>query len=154
MVERTRPHHDLAASALELELTENVDLEADEGTKAALHALSAMNIHLAFDDFGTGFASLTTLKDFPVHHLKIDRGFVTHLPTNEYDKAIVDAVLALARTLNLEVIAEGVETAEQEGYLRSRGCHEAQGFLYGKPMPLEEFAEAVGRTSLSIRSGS
>ncbi|RYG27536.1 MAG: EAL domain-containing protein, partial [Burkholderiales bacterium] len=112
---------------------------AEAGVKGTLQTLRLMGVRLAFDDFGTGFASLTTLKDLPVNRIKIDRAFVMHLPTNEHDQAIVEAVLALARTLDMEVVAEGVETAEQEEYLRSRGCQEAQGFRYARPMSAAAF---------------
>lgn len=139
VVQRILAAHSLSAQALDLEVTENVALRAEESTKATLLALRALGVGLAFDDFGTGFASLTSLKDIPVHRLKIDRGFVTHLPDNGHDRAIVEAVLALARTLELEVVAEGVETAEQEDYLRARGCQEAQGFRYARPMPAADF---------------
>lgn len=131
--------HNLPAEALELELTENIALAAEEGVKGVLQTLRLLGVRLAFDDFGTGFASLTTLKDLPVNRIKIDRAFVTHLPWNEQDKAIVEAVLALARTLDMEIVAEGVETLEQEEYLKSRGCQEAQGYRYSPPLPAREF---------------
>lgn len=137
--------HGLPARALELELTESIALDADERTRARLMALRALGVQLAFDDFGTGFASLTTLKDFPIQRLKVDRSFVAQLPRNEHDKAIVEAVLALARPLDLDVIAEGIETAEQEDYLRARGCQEGQGYRFGKPMPAEEFTAMLLR---------
>ncbi|MEW9856365.1 EAL domain-containing protein [Novosphingobium rhizovicinum] len=135
--------HSLPAHALELEVTENITLTARPDVKRTLLTLHMLGVRLAFDDFGTGFASLTTLKDLPVNRLKIDRSFVTHLPEDEEDKAIVEAVLALARTLRLEVVAEGVETDEQAEYLRSRGCSEAQGFLYGRPMAGPEFTATM-----------
>lgn len=129
--------HGLPPRALEIELTEAVALAGDGGTKANLLALRMLGVWLALDDFGTGFASLTTLKDLRVDRLKIDRSFVAQLPGNDLDLAIVDAVLALARTLGLEVIAEGVETEAQEACLRSRGCHEAQGYRYARPISAE-----------------
>ena len=135
--------HNLPPDALELELTENIALGAEAEIKRRLLTLRMLGIGLAFDDFGTGFASLTTLKDLPVNRLKIDRSFVTHLPQNENDKAIVEAVLALARTLEMEVVAEGIETDEQAEYLKSRGCHEAQGFRFGKPMAPAAFRSYI-----------
>jgi diguanylate cyclase (GGDEF)-like protein len=131
--------HGLPPEALELEVTENIALAAEAETRATLRALRVLGVGLALDDFGTGFASLTTLKSLPVDRLKIDRGFVAQLPSNAHDRAIVEAVLALAGTLGLEVVAEGVETAEQEAYLRARGCQEAQGYLFGRPVPAWEF---------------
>lgn len=136
-VRRTLKHHGLPPRALEIELTEAVALADDDATKANLLALRMLGVWLALDDFGTGFASLTTLKDIRVDRLKIDRSFVAQLPGNDLDLAIVDAVLALAGTLALEVIAEGVETEAQEACLHLRGCHEAQGYRYARPIPGE-----------------
>ena len=138
-VEASLSRHGLPAQALELELTENIALSYEDDISGKLLALRTMGVRLAFDDFGTGFASLTTLKNIPVHRLKIDRGFVAQLPSDEHDKGIVEAVLALAQTLGLEVIAEGVETFQQEEYLRARGCEEAQGYRYARPMPARMF---------------
>jgi len=156
VVHETLRRHGLPGDALELELTENIALTADTSFANMLLKLHMLNVRVAFDDFGTGFASLTTLKTVPVQRLKIDRSFVEHLPGNEHDQAIVEAVLALARTLDLEVIAEGVETEVQESYLRARGCLEAQGYLYARPMPAKAFftyltgsAEAEQRASPS-----
>jgi diguanylate cyclase (GGDEF)-like protein len=151
IVERSLARHGLPAQALELELTETIVLANEESVTGKLYALRDLGVRLAFDDFGTGFASLTTLKNIPVHRLKIDRGFVAQLLWDEHDKAIVEAVLALARMLDLEVIAEGVETLEQETYLLSRGCEEAQGFRYAKAMPASEFrATILGSPSHAI----
>jgi diguanylate cyclase (GGDEF)-like protein/PAS domain S-box-containing protein len=138
-VEASLSRHGLPAQALELELTENIALSYEDDISGKLLALRTMGVRLAFDDFGTGFASLTTLKNIPVHRLKIDRSFIAQLPSDEHDKGIVEAVLALARTLGLEVIAEGVETFQQEEYLRVRGCEEAQGYRYARPMPARMF---------------
>jgi diguanylate cyclase (GGDEF)-like protein/PAS domain S-box-containing protein len=126
---------DLPAEALELELTENIALRQEEDVLTSLRALRARGIGLAFDDFGTGFASLVTLRDVPVTRLKIDRSFITGVADLAHDAAIVEAVLALGRGLGLGVIAEGIETAEQERFLIGRGCQEGQGYRYGRPMP-------------------
>lgn len=142
-VRRSLARHGVPPQALELELTENIALAYEDGITAKLLALRALGVRLAFDDFGTGFASLTTLKNIPVHRLKIDRGFVAQLPADEHDRGIVEAVLALARALDLDVIAEGVENAEQEDYLRASGCREAQGFRYGRPMVAAAFREML-----------
>jgi EAL domain-containing protein (putative c-di-GMP-specific phosphodiesterase class I) len=96
-------------------------------------------VGIAFDDFGTGFASLTTLKSVPLTRLKIDRGFVANLGEGAHDAAIVTAVLTLGRSLGLEAIAEGVETAAQEAFLAAHGCTEGQGYRYGRPMLPEDF---------------
>lgn len=129
----------LPPEALEIELTENIALRQQPGMLTPLRALLDRGVGIAFDDFGTGFASLTALKDFPVTRLKIDRSFVTKLAPGNHDAAIVEAVLTLARSLGLEVIAEGIETGAQEAFLASHGCHEGQGYRYGKPMNAETF---------------
>lgn len=143
IVTATLKKYDLPPEALELELTENIALKAEEEVKKTLLTLRMLGVGLAFDDFGTGFASLTTLKDLPVNRLKLDRSFVTQLPHNEHDRAIVEAVLALARTLDLEVVAEGIETDEHGAYLLSRGCPVGQGFRYGRPMTAGEFGSQI-----------
>jgi EAL domain-containing protein (putative c-di-GMP-specific phosphodiesterase class I) len=130
---------DLPPETLELELTENIALLQDQAMLEPLRTLRARGVGIAFDDFGTGFASLTTLKDFPLTRLKIDRGFIANLAEGTHDAAIVDTILALGRSLGLEVIAEGVETAAQEDFLVARGCAEGQGYRYGRPMLSEAF---------------
>ena len=100
-----------------------------------LAALHGSGIRVALDDFGTGYASLTHLKQLPVDEIKIDRSFIRDLERDANDAAIVTAVLQLGRSLALDVTAEGVETAEQAAFLRDGGCTNAQGYLYGKPMP-------------------
>lgn len=129
----------LPPKALEIELTENIALRQQPGMLTPLRALLDRGVGIAFDDFGTGFASLTALKDFPVTRLKIDRSFVTKLAPGNHDAAIVESVLTLACSLGLEVIAEGIETSAQEAFLASSGCHEGQGYRYGKPMDADTF---------------
>lgn len=141
VVQQALRNHKLPGHTLELELTEKIALAAEQGIGPRLQALRMLGVSLALDDFGTGFASLTTLKDLPIDRLKIDRSFVAQLPHDTNDRGIVEAVLALSRTLNLAVIAEGVENAEQEDYLRARGCQEAQGYHYARPMIAREFQD-------------
>jgi diguanylate cyclase (GGDEF)-like protein/PAS domain S-box-containing protein len=141
-VEAALARRDLPPEALELELTENIVLRQEGGLLAPLRALRARGVGIAFDDFGTGFASLTTLKNVPLTRLKIDRGFMADLAEGTHDVAIVDAVLALGRNLGLEVIAEGVETAAQEAFLAAHGCAEGQGYRYGRPMVPDTFLAA------------
>lgn len=142
----------LPAEALEIELTENIALRQQSSMLTPLRELKERGVGIAFDDFGTGFASLTTLRDFPVTRLKIDRSFIMKLAPGSHDAAIVEAVLTLARTLGLEVIAEGIETAAQEAFLASRGCDEGQGYRYGKPMdPAAFLAAATASRNAIIR---
>jgi EAL domain-containing protein (putative c-di-GMP-specific phosphodiesterase class I) len=126
--------HGLPPEALELEITENTILRSDGRIKADLAALRAMGVGVAFDDYGTGYASLTMLKDHPVTRLKIDRSFVGGVARSREDQAIVQAICRLAAGFGLDVIAEGIETEEQAGLMR-RHCAEGQGYLFGRPMP-------------------
>ncbi|WP_165374789.1 putative bifunctional diguanylate cyclase/phosphodiesterase [Sphingomonas montana] len=125
--------HGLQPTDLELEITETIALRHD-GELEPLRALHAAGVAIAFDDFGTGFASLATLKNFPLSRLKIDRSFVTDIVTDPHSAAIVEGVIAIGHRLDLTVIAEGIETGPQERVLLSLGCDEGQGYLYGRPM--------------------
>lgn len=106
-----------------------------------LRRLRALGVGIAFDDFGTGFASLSLLKDYPVSRLKIDRSFVSGVDRSEKDGAIIEAVVKLADGFSLEVIAEGIETEEQEMLMRHYNCDEGQGYLYGRPMTVDAFEQ-------------
>jgi diguanylate cyclase (GGDEF)-like protein/PAS domain S-box-containing protein len=127
----------LPAEALELEITENVALDFEDA--AVLTKIHDRGIKLAFDDFGTGYASLSYLTRFPLARIKIDRSFVGKITDDAGDAAIVRSLIAMAHNLGLEVIAEGVETAEQAEFLIHQKCEEAQGYLYAKPLPAAEF---------------
>jgi diguanylate cyclase (GGDEF)-like protein/PAS domain S-box-containing protein len=129
----------LPPRSLELEITENVLLSDDDAWVNRIRAVREVGVGLAFDDYGTGYASLSLLKKFPLTRLKIDRSFVRDLATDADDAAIVSAVVSLGRGFGLEVIAEGVETREQVQLLMECGCEEAQGYLYGKPIVAQEF---------------
>jgi diguanylate cyclase (GGDEF)-like protein/PAS domain S-box-containing protein len=129
----------LPPSYLELELTESIGMENVERAITKLRELKALGVKLSIDDFGTGYSSLSYLKRFPIDTLKIDQSFVQHIPTNPSDAAITTAIIAMAHSLNLKVIAEGVETEEQLAFLRPYRCDEMQGFLFSKPLPAEEF---------------
>ena len=122
-----------------LELTESVFAENVEDVCAKMNALRAHGIGFSLDDFGTGYSSLSYLRRFPLAELKVDRGFVKDLPGDAHAAAIVDAILALARTLDLTVVAEGVETPEQRDFLAAHGCQVLQGYLLGRPVPIAEF---------------
>lgn len=133
--------HRLPAEALELEITENIILDGQDSVLDQLRPLRAMGVHLSFDDFGTGFASLTMLRDFPVGLLKIDRSFIQSMQSSPRDRTIVTGVIRLARELGLEVVAEGVETKSAAQFLRRHFCDKAQGFLFGAPCPAAAFAQ-------------
>ncbi len=128
---------------LELELTENVLMQDAEYANPVLQTLSELGVKLAIDDFGIGYSSLSYLKQFPINTLKIDQSFVQKMIGNPSDAGIVSAVINLGKTLNLRVIAEGVETPEQQAFLVARQCDEAQGYLLGRPMVAESFAELL-----------
>jgi len=140
MIERVLAETGLAPTLLELELTESMLMHHAEETVGILTRLDEMGVRLAIDDFGTGYSSLSYLKRFPIHSLKVDRSFVRDISTDPDDAAIVTAIVAMARSLNLDVTAEGVETEEQATFLRSLACHQAQGYYFGRPMPAQEFA--------------
>lgn len=127
-------------ACLELELTESVLMDDVQGAILTLTDLKARGIHLAMDDFGTGYSSLSYLRQFPIDRLKIDRSFVSRLPGSNDDEAVVNAIIGLARSLNMAVVAEGVETAEQVQLLQERGCQELQGYFFAKPAPAEAIA--------------
>ena len=131
----------LPAARLELELTESILIrDADEALKR-LEALAQLGVALSIDDFGTGYSSLGYLKRFPIHKLKIDRSFIRDIPDDESDVAIVHAIINLAQALKLKVIAEGVETSAQAGFLRHAGCHEFQGFFCSAALPADAFEQ-------------
>jgi EAL domain-containing protein (putative c-di-GMP-specific phosphodiesterase class I) len=131
----------LPASALELEITESMLMEPDKGVLPILEHLSKLGVLLAIDDFGTGYSSLGKLKHFPIDILKIDRSFVSDIATNPEDLAIITGIIALAKSLNLKVVAEGVEDAEQEAILRELNCDIMQGFYYCRPIPASIFEQ-------------
>jgi diguanylate cyclase (GGDEF)-like protein len=130
----------MPAQLLELEITESMVMHNVERTVRVLEAIKSLGITLAIDDFGTGYSSMSLVKKFPIDALKIDRSFVREIMNDSEDKAIADAIIALGRALNLTVVAEGVETAEQEAFLRAHKCDEIQGYLISKPVPADEFA--------------
>lgn len=132
---------------IELEVTEGEIMENPEQAIKVLQQISEMGITLAIDDFGTGYSSLAYLKRLPVDKLKIDRSFIRNLPDDEEDIAIVQAIIALSKSLRLNLIAEGVETSEQKEFLTENGCPQIQGYLYGKPMKTEDMTVMLGEYS-------
>ncbi len=129
----------LPPDQLELEITESMLMERPDEATALLGRLSELGVRLAIDDFGTGYSSLSYLKRFAIDRLKVDQSFIQDLSDDPNDAAIVEAVISLARSLKLEVIAEGVETREHLDQLRAWGCFDVQGFLFSKPLPAAEF---------------
>ena len=124
---------------LELEITEGLLVDNVDTVAGILNAFCAYGVQISIDDFGTGYSSLSYLKRFPIHTLKIDRSFVHDIIEHPDDAAITAAIVALARSLRLNIIAEGVETRSQLDYLKSLSCDEVQGFYFSKPLPAEEF---------------
>lgn len=137
--------HGLQPQSLTLEITESTAMRDVETSLITLGKLSEMGVKISIDDFGTGYSSLMYLKRLPATELKIDRGFVRELAQDSEDAAIVSAIVALGQTLNLKIVAEGVETEEQQEFLTALGCDSLQGFLLGKPMTAEHFSSLIPR---------
>ncbi len=131
--------HAINPRLLELELTESMLLESIEETIATMNALKEINIQFSLDDFGTGYSSLQYLKRLPLTQLKIDQSFIRDIVVDSNDRSIVYTIIAMAQSLNLNVIAEGVETEDQQQLLLNEGCTAYQGYLFGKPVPIEQF---------------
>jgi EAL domain-containing protein (putative c-di-GMP-specific phosphodiesterase class I) len=126
---------------LELEVTENILLEDDEAALETFQRIQELGVHIAFDDFGTGYASLTYLKKFPLDRLKIDQSFVRDIRSRSDDAAIVGSTINLGKLLGLSVIAEGIEDLATADLLKRMGCEEGQGYYFGPPMPAMEFEQ-------------
>ncbi|MBD9485350.1 EAL domain-containing protein [Pseudomonas sp. PDM14] len=140
----------IAPACLELELTESILMRDVSETLQILVSLKKLGLCIAVDDFGTGYSSLNYLKQFPIDVLKIDRSFVDGLPGGQQDAQIARAIIAMAHSLNLSVIAEGVERQEQLDFLRDHGCDEVQGYLFGKPMPASKFEAMFSGAALFV----
>ncbi|WP_069862301.1 bifunctional diguanylate cyclase/phosphodiesterase [Pseudomonas citronellolis] len=132
--------YNLHAPRLQLEITENFLMHQTDEALTTLHALKRLGVQLAIDDFGTGYSSLSYLKQLPLDILKIDQSFVHGLPDDPHDAAIARAIIALGRSMNLTIIAEGVEREEQERFLAEEGCDQVQGYALSPPLPAEQFA--------------
>ncbi|MEA3546904.1 MAG: EAL domain-containing protein [Thermodesulfobacteriota bacterium] len=130
----------LPPAGLELEITESVVMENEEMSLELMAKMSAMGLHLALDDFGTGYSSLRYLKQFPINTLKIDKSFVDNVPGDDENVAITSAIISMARSLKMQVVAEGVETEEQLHFLRQLVCDEMQGYLFSPPVPADKFS--------------
>ena len=139
LVARILDEEQVSPDLLELELTEGVAMHDPLRAIAVMNDLHQRGIRMSIDDFGTGFSSLNYLKKFKAYKLKIDQSFVRDIGTDQEDRAIVAAIISMSRNLGLQTIAEGVETVEQLAFLRGQGCDEAQGYLYGRPVPADQF---------------
>jgi diguanylate cyclase (GGDEF)-like protein/PAS domain S-box-containing protein len=143
----TLERYGLSPRNIVLEITEGALLADSPSIQEWFVAAGKAGLQLAIDDFGTGYSSLAYLKRFPVHHVKIDKGFICDMAENPADRALVEAILAMAHSLGLSVVAEGVETADQAGLLQARACEQAQGFLYSRAVAAEEFTAMLAQPS-------
>jgi EAL domain-containing protein (putative c-di-GMP-specific phosphodiesterase class I) len=151
MVRRTLDIHDLSPDRLDLEITESTIMRDIDDTVYKLNQLVAMGIRISIDDFGTGYSSMYYLKKFPIDTLKIDRSFVRDICEDPNDANIVQTITVMADNLGIKVVAEGVETVEQQELLTSFGCQQVQGFLFSPPLPAPGFEEYL--TGFETRSG-
>jgi len=135
----------LSPAQLELEITESTIMQNDDVTNSTLRELTDMGIGLALDDFGTGYSSLSYLRRFELDRVKIDRSFVGEIPGNVDDAALTAAIIALAHSLRISVVAEGVETMQQVEYLRDHDCDELQGYFFSQPVAASDFARFLDR---------
>ncbi len=143
----------LEGQYLDLELTESIMMQDMSAVERDLHQLVELGVHLAIDDFGTVYSSLAYVKRFPVDRIKIDQSFVRNMVDDVNDAAIVRAIITLGHSLNVTVVAEGVETVDQLARLRAEGCDEIQGYYFGKPMPAADFADLIrGGSPIALRS--
>ena len=139
--------HGIRPASLELEVTETAVMSDAELALTQLQELADAGIRLAIDDFGTGYSSFAYLQRLPVHVVKIDRSFINHLDTDPRQLSLVTMMIAMAKHLGQRVVAEGVETEEVLGRLRSTGCDEVQGYLLARPMPAADFEDWIGERS-------
>jgi EAL domain-containing protein (putative c-di-GMP-specific phosphodiesterase class I) len=130
-------------SLLELEVTESAIMHNATRAVEVLTAIKDLGVRLAIDDFGTGYSSLAHLKRFPIDTLKVDRSFIREVPNDAEDKAIAEAIIAMGKTLSLTVVAEGVETPQQQAFLSERLCDEMQGYYFSTPVAAQDFAELL-----------
>lgn len=131
--------HNLPPHTIELEITENYIMEQSEQSIDTLKKLRDSSVNISIDDFGTGYSSLNYLKKLPINKIKIDRSFINDIPSDPHDIAIIDAVIGISKSLNLKVIAEGIENKKQYDFLKKNGCDEYQGYYFSKPLPADEF---------------
>jgi EAL domain-containing protein (putative c-di-GMP-specific phosphodiesterase class I) len=149
MVERILAETGFDAKRLELELTESTLLGNVDDAEKAMHRLKAHGVRFALDDFGTGYSSLLYLRRFPFDRIKIDRSFVRSIETAADAASIVHAIVSLGRGLGMKVTAEGVETAEQQLFLRAAGVHSMQGYRFGKPSPADTITDRLQQATFT-----
>jgi diguanylate cyclase (GGDEF)-like protein len=137
---------------LQIEITESMVMLNVERAIKVLDSIQSRGVRLAIDDFGTGYSSMSMLKRFPIDTIKIDRSFVRDLPQNSEDKAIAQAIISMGKALGLRIVAEGVETIEQDQFLRDHSCDEIQGFLFSKPIPSDQITELLRRSRPAVNS--
>ncbi|MBL8250264.1 MAG: EAL domain-containing protein [Candidatus Competibacter sp.] len=154
LVARILEETGLAPEALELEITESLLMKDPEGATSTLHALKDLGVQLAIDDFGTGYSSLSRLKQLPLDRLKIDKAFVREVNLQPDDAAIATAVIAMAESMGLRVIAEGVENEAQLRFLKSKNCDEVQGYYLSRPLPVDEVTKLFQRHQKAVRDQS
>jgi EAL domain-containing protein (putative c-di-GMP-specific phosphodiesterase class I) len=142
----------LKPDRLELEITEGVLIDDFARAVSVLRKLRALGVHIALDDFGSGFSSMSYLHAFPFEKIKIDRVFIGDLEQNHHSMAIVGAIITLGHSLNIPTLAEGVETESQLSFLEQAGCDEVQGYLTGRPFAIETYAELIGRGTTSAHA--
>jgi len=146
-VENTLDCENHSYKNIEFELTENQIMNNPEASIEALQKLSKLGISIAIDDFGTGYSSLAYLKRLPINKLKIDRSFVKDLPHDAEDAAITKTIISLCSSLNLKVIAEGVETKKQKNFLLDNACYFVQGYYYSRPLSIEDMTKYLTNTN-------
>jgi EAL domain-containing protein (putative c-di-GMP-specific phosphodiesterase class I) len=142
-IKRILSETEFPPNLLNLEITENAAVSNTELTIEIMRELTEMGISFSLDDFGTGYSSLSYLKKFPLSVIKVDKSFVTGIPNDQDDVSITKAVISMGKSLNLTVVAEGVETEEQRSFLTIQGCDEIQGYLIGKPMDRADFTDFI-----------
>ena len=149
LISRILQSSGLKPEKLELEITESIAMQDSEETENTLLKLKELGVKISLDDFGTGWSSLTYLKKFPIDKMKVDQSFVHNLSTNIYDRAICRALITLSHSLDITVLAEGVENDKQLAWLETEGCDQVQGYYFSKPLPANEFVEYVQRQNAS-----
>ncbi len=148
-MERTLAETGVDPRRLEIEVTESLFIFDEKAALKTLERLKALGVSVAMDDFGTGYSSLRTLRSFPFDRIKIDRSFIFDMVGNTDAAAIVNSIMGLGRALGRPVVAEGVETKEQLELLQLQGCNEVQGYLIGKPLPIEAYSHVTGSSGAS-----